>query len=80
MHYRVTVTKNGQHYFSTDAESCPTLASALAMRRGFLTRFFPGEGFDVKVFTVATMAMLVDPDCVSPREVSKPVFLRSQAD
>ena len=82
MHYRVTVTKNGQHYFSTDLESCPSLESALAMRRGFLNRFPSVENFNVHVFQVATTAMFVDPNNgVSPRGESQiPMLLRKQAD
>lgn len=62
MCYRITVMKNGQHYFSTDTESPgEELKKASALYRDISRRFPRTEGFSVLLFEVVRNVLTVQP-------------------
>lgn len=70
MYYRVTVMKDGKHYFSTDRESCPTVSQAVLLYHDLNSRFLRDAGFSVMLFEVAQTALIVDPLVVKHRRIS----------
>lgn len=61
MYYRVTVSKEGKHLFSTDAESAPTVAQAVMLYHELNFRFPRADGYAVQLFEITKQVLVVDP-------------------
>jgi len=61
MYYRITITKNGKHHLSTDAESAPNLKDAVLLYHELSRRFPRSEGFSVMLFEITKQVLVVDP-------------------
>lgn len=70
MHYRVTVTKDSKHLFSTDAESAPTVTQAVVLYHELSFRFPRADGYSVQLFEITKQVLVVDPLVTKHRRVS----------
>lgn len=69
MYYRVTVTKDGKHLFSTDAESAATVAQAVILYHELSFRFPRADGYTVQLFEITKQVLIVDPLVAKHRRV-----------